>query len=367
MSTLSQFFPSGGGGIPVEVFLVGGGGGGGNSGGSLYRGCGGGSGQVLYGLYTFDYGKELNVTIGSGGRGSDYSDAQVPEPVYGQPGTPSKFGALVAHGGGGGGGGVLPGGQWQPQYTDVQNYGSSGGTFSYQPTFTAVCVNYPKGAEFIMRQIDQYGPIPSSTEAAGSGGVERYGMQNGMIVGRRLTANGWIATGAGNHTGGSIGAGGGGSGGHPNNSTDSVTDWLGQISGQSTEWLATGGQGTPASWIGYTSLEFAGGGGGATGGPTAAGLGRAGGGDGGYAPYSTNGAGSDATANSGSGGGGGFSGSPNTAPYYNPGGDGGSGCCIIRYPTQYSAATVTGTTTTPTQGGYYVYRWNGNGTITFNQ
>ena len=46
--------------------------------------------------------------------------------------------------------------------------------------------------------------------------------------------------------------------------------------------------------------------------------------------------------------------------------NGGSGVVFIRYPTDYSAASsVSGNTPTPAQPGYHVYRFNGDGSITF--
>ena len=44
---------------------------------------------------------------------------------------------------------------------------------------------------------------------------------------------------------------------------------------------------------------------------------------------------------------------------------GGSGTVVIRYPTTYCAATVTGNTPITPQSGYHIYRFNGPGTITF--
>ncbi len=54
-------------------------------------------------------------------------------------------------------------------------------------------------------------------------------------------------------------------------------------------------------------------------------------------------------------------------PGYYPEGAGGSGTIIIRFPTAFDAATVTGDTPVTPQPGYYVYQWNsGPGTIVFN-
>jgi len=115
-----------------------------------------------------------------------------------------------------------------------------------------------------------------------------------------------------------------------------------------------GGYGVPAYIIGIAST-IAGGGGGGGYGPTAGGApGNDGGGNG-----SSTGIGGTATVNTGGGGGGGGT--------SNNGGAGGSGFVVVRYPTSWAAATVTGNTPTPAQPGYNVYRWNsGPGTITFN-
>jgi hypothetical protein len=48
------------------------------------------------------------------------------------------------------------------------------------------------------------------------------------------------------------------------------------------------------------------------------------------------------------------------------GGTGGSGIVVIRYPDTYAlAAATTGSPTVTTAGGYRVYAWTGNGSITF--
>ena len=67
-----------------------------------------------------------------------------------------------------------------------------------------------------------------------------------------------------------------------------------------------------------------------------------------------------ASANYGAGGSGQYfiSGCPQSA--------GGSGIVFVRYPTDYNAAaSVSGNTPTPAQPGYHVYRFNGDGSITF--
>jgi len=364
MSAASQFFGSNSGTIPVEVFIVGGGGGAG-AGYVSEESAGGGSGQVVYGVYDFNYNKSVNVSIGSSGLGSLYTDG--PEPAVGNAGGDTRFGAIVAYGGGGGAG-YLVHNQWHPQFTERQNYGSSGGTIGDpQGSHPSVCCNFPLGSEFIVRSsdqgqgdatnVDETGTYPSSGN--GSGSTEGNALVGGLIIGRKITPNGFIATGAGNHGTNSVAGGGGGAGGHPGASyldrPNSRADYLGSLSG-TVQWYGRGGRGLPGSAIGYPALEFAGGGGG--GANSNAQPGNAGGGDG-----KITGVGNDATANSGSGGGGTRG---NGGTTVQRGGNGGSGVCIIRYPTSYNAATVSGNVATPAQSGYHVYRWNGPGSITFN-
>ena len=56
----------------------------------------------------------------------------------------------------------------------------------------------------------------------------------------------------------------------------------------------------------------------------------------------------------------------NTKNKSGPGGAGGSGIVIIRYPDSYAAATsTTGSPTITVAGGYRVYQWTSSGSITF--
>jgi hypothetical protein len=72
--------------------------------------------------------------------------------------------------------------------------------------------------------------------------------------------------------------------------------------------------------------------------------------------------GGDAPSNLGGGGGGTGNGGVFTAR----GGNGGSGIVIIRYADSYAAATsTTGSPTITVSGGYRIYQWTGNGSITF--
>jgi hypothetical protein len=61
--------------------------------------------------------------------------------------------------------------------------------------------------------------------------------------------------------------------------------------------------------------------------------------------------------NTGGGGGGAGGASGATA--------GGSGVVIIRYSDTYRSATTTGSPTVTVSGGYRIYQFTGNGTITF--
>lgn len=53
-------------------------------------------------------------------------------------------------------------------------------------------------------------------------------------------------------------------------------------------------------------------------------------------------------------------------PCIGDGTNGASGVLIIRYPTAYNAATVSGNTPVTPIPGYYIYKWTGPGSITFN-
>jgi len=137
--------------------------------------------------------------------------------------------------------------------------------------------------------------------------------------------------------GGGGGAAGAGSGGPTTNPTFPMSA------------QASGGAGLPAYKIGIPGSVFGAGGAGGVG---ASGPSRAGGANG--------------AANTGEGGQGGVT-DPAVFMGSTPGGNGGSGALIIRFPTAFSAASVTGDTPVTPQPGYYVYRWNsGPGTITFN-
>ncbi|NBT97339.1 MAG: hypothetical protein EBT43_05910, partial [Methylocystaceae bacterium] len=113
----------------------------------------------------------------------------------------------------------------------------------------------------------------------------------------------------------------------------------------------TGGAGVGSNFTG-SSLRYCGGGGGSSDG--ASGSGTDGGGNG-AAQY---GVPTDGRANSGGGGGSSRWESGRTSA-----GNGGSGIAVIRYPTTYKPATITGSVTQQIIGGNYVYVFTDDGTI----
>jgi hypothetical protein len=177
------------------------------------------------------------------------------------------------------------------------------------------------------------------------------GPQSGGLSGQ--TINGVVT----NYTGGSTyvsggdcysragggGAGSGGNGGSASYATGGVggVGYSSSISGASANYGGGGGAGA----------ESTGGAGGAGGG---------GNGEGGTSNNATAG-----TANTG-GGGGGAGGRCNVAGGVN-GKSGGSGVVIIRYPNTFdNASSTTGSPTLTNTGGYKIYTFTGNGTLTFS-
>jgi hypothetical protein len=118
------------------------------------------------------------------------------------------------------------------------------------------------------------------------------------------------------------------------------------------------------SSISGANVAYAGGGGGSldgriTGGKT---VGTGGAGGGGTAVYGSGATPNPGVANTGGGGGGNyFDSSLNNGP----GGNGGSGVVILRYSDSFANASTTGSPQLTISGGYRIYRFTGDGSITF--
>ncbi len=122
-----------------------------------------------------------------------------------------------------------------------------------------------------------------------------------------------------------------------------------------------GGVGIQSGITGSSVFYGGGGGGGARTGATAPGTGGNGGGGGGVIGSNSNA--TNGTANTGGGGGG--VGTNVATQGAGIAGTGGSGIVVLRYPSSFPAASsVTGTFTTSVSGGFRIYSFTGNGTIT---
>lgn len=172
---------------------------------------------------------------------------------------------------------------------------------------------------------------PGGPGGSGGGGSQR----NGAAGGAATPAGQGNPGGAADPSGGADSAGGGGGAGAAGSNAPNASSG------------GAGGAGASSSITG-ASVTYAGGGGGGGGAPGAGGSGGGGAGSSGVATAGT--------ANTGGGGGGGSGG----------GGAGGSGVVIIRYSDARSPATTTGSPTYTVSGGYRIYQFNGNGSITFN-
>ena len=187
-----------------------------------------------------------------------------------------------------------------------------------------------------------YGGSSSATSAV-SGGSGGGGQPYGNNPGGAGTANQGYAGGAGSTNGyGGGGGGGAGSVGQDDTGSNSGGD---------------GGSGVASTITGTSVLRAGGGGGGQWNGASNSSA-SAGGGAGNPTAGSN---GINGTANTGGGGGGGGA----TGSVAGTGGNGGSGVVIIRTSTQ--ATSTTGSPVETTVGGDYVYQFNANGTITFQE
>ena len=257
-------------------------------------------------------------------------------------------------------------------------------------------IEIPFGSNFILTAGTTYsitigagGASVSSYSASNAGSNSAFGALLTAIGGGRNNLNGyWSQSGASGGSGGGSGPGGsfsGGAGIQPSqagnsgtfgfgNSGASVLSTHGDVGGGGGgagsvgglgSTIANGGAGKQSS-ISGTATFYAGGGGGAaygTAGTPAAKAGAGGsavggdgiGQDGGQAP--TGGSGNNSGAvNTGSGGGG---------TYSYTAGSGGSGIFILRHPDSIAQKTTTGSPSIITSGGFRIYKWTGNGSITW--
>lgn len=304
----SGFLTSGSNSFPpfVEYLVVagGGGGGGGSAIGGYTGGGGGGAGGMRTGFIPIESGVSYTVTVGGGGPAGGTA-------AFGSNGTNSVFASVSSRGGG---------------------RGSNGAGIAY--------------------------------DATGGGGGGAGGSGGGS--GYRFTVGGAGTPGQGNN-GGYAGpaeegsGGGGGAGAVGGNGTQTPVQYKG---GNGGNGLASSISGSPVTYAGGGGAGGLGDGGyNGTGGTGGTGGGGTGGGNNGI--YTAPGGNATAgTTNLGGGGGGGTRNVPGASPAL--GAAGGSGVVIIRYADTFAAATTTtGSPEITVAGGYRVYKWNGDGSITF--
>ena len=279
---------------------------------------------------------------------------QIPIEVWAVGGGGGGGGALSFPGGGGGAGQVLYARTLIPKKIAFTiTIGAGGANNSLGPGLP--------GNGSIFSNMIVYGgiggignsPNAASTASFGSGGgsSQAGSVTSNVISQATFTSDGFVLANNGGPSAAltPAGTGTGGGGG--------ALAAGGAGSGQN----GVGGNGIPSSLFG---ISLAVGGGGAAGSYGSVQPGGTGGGGTSNSPTLPK----NGTANTGGGGAGGVSipiGGP--SPSSIEGGTGGSGIVVIRYPTGFAAATVTGNAPTPAQPGYNVYRWDsGPATITFN-
>ena len=286
----------------LEVLMVAGGGGGGaaNSPSGTDGGAGGGAGGLIYiPSYEFSPG-DHPIVIGSGGSGAPLPSTPGGPDISSQKGGNTTWGSLLTAVGGGGGGSGPTGGPADTQGPFGSGGGQGGGGSGPHPTAHKGLGDQPGAPQNI--------PAPSYQQFGNPGGVADH-----------------VAP----HSGGG-GGGAGGTGGPGNTSANRA----GGVGKQYPQFIGP--------YIGLPALNplngyFAGGGAGGGGGPggdpaITHGADRAGAG-GANGSGGTPLAGQPAVDGTGSGGG---AGSGRWDPNHNgtmgPGGDGGNGIVIVRYP-----------------------------------
>lgn len=276
--------------------------------------------------------------------------------------TPSVDYLVVAGGGGGGGdfgggggaGGYRTGSSFAVTANTLYNItvgaGGTGATAAsagsqntngVDSTFSTVTsVGGGKGGS-------EYNGYSPSIGGSGGGGAINMSGAAGTSGQGNAGGSGAIASTNIYYTGGGGGAGGAGSAGSSANGGAGGVGLASSITGTLT-YYAGGGGGMGGNEQGGTATAGAGGNGG--------------GGNGGANNInsSPNLLPQNGTANTGGGGGG-----ASNRSVAHPGGSGGSGIVVIRYPDTYAAASTTGSPTITVSGGYRIYKFTANGSITF--
>jgi hypothetical protein len=289
----------------VDYLVVAGGGGGG-----MDMGGGGGGGGVLSGTLDLFGQTAYGITVGNGGWGAPggsqfRGDGVGPQPGAHQFTIPSTNGTFSSI--------------FSPERANIVATGGGGGGSSYYP----------------------YTPGAFGFDGGSGGGASGYSDGSTRRGGNGISGQGYAG---GNGGGQYYGGGGGGAGGPGITSWDTGRNATGgpgirnDILGNVYYW--GGGGGGSAYSYGFGGDGGIGGGGGGAVGVTFGGAGYNNGnaGGGGSPGSQTNTRGGNAGPSTGGGGGGGS--------HYNatnPGGNGGSGIVIIRYPLVDTSMTVTGT------------------------